>query len=68
MCMEKKKKIYEQPKTTVTQVELESPICSGSAVFKGEEAEGVNIKAQGVVETEANDFSGNPWAEINSTN
>lgn len=26
----KKKKIYEQPETAVTRVELESPICSGS--------------------------------------
>lgn len=27
----KTKKFYEQPLTVVTQVELESPICSGSA-------------------------------------
>lgn len=27
----KKKKIYEQPESAVTRVELESPICGGSA-------------------------------------
>lgn len=39
----KKKKIYEQPETAVTRVELESPICSGS----------VDITAQSPV-TDAN--------------
>lgn len=29
--MEKKKKIYQQPASTVTRVELESPICSASS-------------------------------------
>lgn len=29
--MEKNKKIYEQPDSTVIRVELESPICSGSS-------------------------------------
>lgn len=28
-----RKKNYEQPKSAVTRVELESPICSGSAVI-----------------------------------
>lgn len=35
----KTKKFYEQPLTVVTQVELESPICSGSAdIVNGDEA------------------------------
>jgi|GEM_PF-4788181 hypothetical protein len=32
----KKKKIYEQPHTAVTKVELESPICSGSVKMEAD--------------------------------
>lgn len=32
----KKKKIYEQPLTAVTKVELESPICSGSVKMEAD--------------------------------
>lgn len=40
----KTKKFYEQPLTVVTQVELESPICSGSAdIVNGDETKvGIN--------------------------
>ncbi|GEM_PF-2000674 len=72
----KKKKIYEQPETAVTRVELESPICSGSTNFVGEEASGVNIAGQTVTEAgkdgnghSYNDFSGTGWGDpIDSTN
>ena len=43
-----KRKNYVSPESVVTHVELESPICSGSADFVGEEASGVNIQAQDV--------------------
>ena len=64
----KKKKIYEQPHTAVTKVELESPICSGSVKMEADapnNTEGTNIEAQ-VVNTEFgndNDYSapGNTW-------
>lgn len=60
----KGKKIYQQPETVVTRVELESPICSGSTQFKGEEASGVNIASQEVIQETTNDFSENPWGII----
>lgn len=64
-----KRKNYVSPESVVTHVELESPICSGSADFVGEEASGVNIQAQDVTtptfnESEnrnANDFSDSAW-------
>lgn len=64
----KKKKIYEQPETVVTQVELESPICSGSANFTGDDKPGVQIEGQNVttagdngVGGTLNDFGGSEW-------
>lgn len=63
----KKKKNYEQPETAVTRVELESPICTGSTKFVGEEASGVNISGQTVTKPEEvdgrylNDFSNSQW-------
>lgn len=65
----KKKKNYEQPETVVTRVELESPICSGSTNFVGEEETGVNIASQEVITPDKdgdrylNDFSGTPWGD-----
>lgn len=71
----KKKKNYEQPETAVTRVELESPICTGSTKFVGEEASGVNISGQTVTTPDEvdgrylNDFSSTGWGDpIESTN
>lgn len=47
----KTKKFYEQPLTVVTQVELESPICSGSADITNEKVNGVAIDDQKVNES-----------------
>lgn len=44
----KTKKFYEQPLTVVTQVELESPICSGSAEITNTGDPSVTIQAQEV--------------------
>lgn len=41
----KTKKFYEQPLTVVTQVELESPICSGSADIVNGDKTTVGINA-----------------------
>ncbi len=68
------KKIYEQPETVVTRVELESPICSGSTTFTGPEGtNGVHVSGQGVIQPGVgdnggtlNDFTGNSW-EIDQT-
>lgn len=65
----KKKKNYEQPETAVTRVELESPICTGSTKFVGEDASGVNISEQTVTTPGSdevtnhtyNDFSNSQW-------
>lgn len=42
------KKIYEQPETVVTRVELESPICAGSPDITAESPNGVTIKSQDI--------------------
>lgn len=63
----KRKNNYEQPETLVTRVELESPICSGSSNFVGEDQPGVNIAKQNVTTPDKdgdrflNDFSGSQW-------
>ena len=44
----KTKKIYRQPETTVSRVELESPICGGSAVIENPNNETGRIEGQGV--------------------
>ena len=44
----KTKKFYEQPLTVVTQVELESPICSGSADIINQEKQSIAIQDQTV--------------------
>lgn len=43
--MEKRKKDFESPDITVTQVEIESAICNGSVEFKQEE-QAATIEAQ----------------------
>lgn len=43
-----RKKNYEQPQSTVTRVELESPICSGSAVIQNPEGQNGQIENQEV--------------------
>lgn len=63
----KRKNNYEQPETLVTRVELESPICSGSSNFVGEDQPGVNIANQAVTTPDKdgdrflNDFSNTQW-------
>lgn len=63
MCMEKKKKIYEQPRTTVTRVELESPICSGSVAIEAQSPEGISTQAQEVNSSFSgdNNFENDNW-------
>lgn len=69
MEMEKKKKDYEAPDIKVTQVEIESSICSGSGddVEFGKQGANVTIQDQGVqiAKDEAgntiNDFSSSEW-------
>lgn len=56
----KKKKLYEQPETAVTNVELESPICSGSVQFGGDAEKNVSINNQSVTDA-GNDFSNETW-------
>lgn len=68
MEMEKKKKDYEAPDIKVTQVEIESSICSGSqdVKFTGEGQAEVNIADQEVAGVTNNDFFGNSSWEIPS--
>lgn len=42
----KKKKLYQRPQTAVMQVELESPICSGSVDITNEKTGSMGIEAQ----------------------
>lgn len=68
--MEKKKKIYEQPASTVTRVELESPICSGSSEIEAT-SPGASTTAQKVNTTFANENSfgdGTAWADVTTGN
>lgn len=45
----KKKKIYEQPESAVTRVELESPICGGSVdITNNRETQGLAIENQDI--------------------
>lgn len=64
-----KKKHYERPVSVMTQVRLESPICSGSVQF-GDVDHKVDINNQQVIYDEANDFSNEAWgvSNNNSTN
>lgn len=60
--MRKQKMAYESPEISVTKVELESPICSGSVEFAGPDNKGITIKNQSYAEgSEANDFSKESW-------
>lgn len=64
--MEKKKNIYEQPDSTVTRVELESPICSGSINAEAQSPEAIDTQAQEVNTAfgEQNNFgSSSTWTE-----
>lgn len=62
----KKKKLYQRPQTAVMQVELESPICSGSVQFGGDVNTKVDINNQNIIEDSANDFSDNSWSVDNN--
>lgn len=68
--MEKKKNIYEQPASTVTRVELESPICSGSSEIEAT-SPGASTTAQKVNDSFANDNSfgsGTAWDQVTTGN
>lgn len=71
MEMEKKKKDYEAPDIKVTQVEIESSICTGSDQ-KGEDvkfggsAGSINVESQGIEDAANNDFSDKLWGDTNS--
>lgn len=60
-----RKKNYEQPKSAVTRVELESPICSGSAVIENPGSEGFKIEDQKVNESFDYNPSGSEWDSKN---
>ncbi len=64
--MEMKKRTYVSPGVEVTRVELESSICDGSVEYKGDNAEGINIASQDVIESSGNDFSGNAWGKLDN--
>lgn len=65
--MEMKKRTYVSPGVEVTRVELESSICDGSVVYKGDnDAEGINISGQDVIESSGNDFSGSAWGSLDN--
>ncbi len=66
--MEKKKKIYEQPKTTVTRVELESPICSGSSEIEAT-SPGASTTSQKINDSFYNDNQfgdGTDWDSVSN--
>lgn len=65
--MEKKKKIYQQPASTVTRVELESPICSGSSEFEANTPAAESV-AQKVNSSFSADFSDSTWDTTTETN
>lgn len=58
----KKKKIYEQPETAVTRVELESPICSGSSNIEVT-SPGASTTSQQINTTFETDNNFNPEGE-----
>lgn len=67
----KKKKIYEQPESAVTRVELESPICGGSVdITSNHDTNGLSIESQDVntsfdyTPTQSNSAN-NGWDAIN---
>lgn len=70
MEMEKKKKDYEAPDIEVTQIEVESSICTGSDQ-KGEDVKfggaenSISVETQGIENAANNDFSSNVWGETN---
>lgn len=59
----KEKKIYRQPETTVTRVELESPICGGSVDMTAQTPTGTETQAQEVntAFNGENDFKNDTW-------
>lgn len=69
MEMEKKKKDYEAPDIEVTQIEVESSICSGSqdVEFSGTTDGSVNIANQEVADVSNNDFFSSSWEVPNTS-
>ena len=57
--MDQKKHPYAAPRTTLSRVEVESTICSGSVQFGGNDKQ-VDIQDQ-QVNNEIQDFSGEEW-------
>lgn len=59
----KEKKIYRQPETIVTRVELESPICGGSIDITAQNPSGTTTQAQEVNTgfNGENDFKDGSW-------
>ncbi len=64
--MEKNKKIYEQPDSTVIRVELESPICSGSSEIEANTPAAENV-SQKVNSSFDGDLSGSNWDSTTET-
>ena len=70
-CKPKKtKKAYERPRTTVTYVELESTVCSGSVEFGGDNQDRIEIENQQINKdfSDGNDFSGQTWGDNGTQN
>lgn len=57
----KKKKTYLAPLTTVTSVELESPICSGSAIIENDKAMGIEAQTTNTAFDAGSENSGAEW-------
>lgn len=61
----KKKKIYEQPESAVTRVELESPICGGSAQIENPTGNNFEIEDQKINENFDYTPTGSDWDSKN---
>lgn len=61
----KKKKNYEQPETAVTRVELESPICGGSAQIENPTGNNFEIEDQKINENFDYTPTGSDWDSKN---
>lgn len=60
----KKMLIYTSPSTTLTTVEMEGQICSGSSEVRNpDDATNGRIDNQGINSEFDGDFSGNSWGE-----
>lgn len=62
------KKTYSQPQSAVTRVELESPICSGSATIVNPKEDNYKIEAQKVNTDFDSTLGGGGWEDITTIN